>query len=202
MIKETVLGIYALATMALPVPTPGILLSEKTLDLTQRNPSAYINEIFSDNILLSLHYLKGDIGDPQIDWTKVRESFGVSFVLEPGATFAFHGSAVLPEFENPTLTMNTFYMGNEGYKAFAGLYGNGVCHLATLINQAAAEAGLEVVAKVNHDFAPVPLMPREYGTSIRTFDKNQNLYLRNDFDYPVTFEFQADKEIIALKIIK
>ncbi|NIO20081.1 MAG: hypothetical protein GTN76_04890, partial [Candidatus Aenigmarchaeota archaeon] len=93
--------------------------------------------------LLSLHYLKGDVELP-VNWGEVREPFVVSFTLQPGEIFAFHDN-VLDEYVNPKVTMNSEFMTDEGYKSVWGLGGNGICHLASLMNWVAVEAGLEVV---------------------------------------------------------
>lgn len=191
----------------IPVIHQEMVLAEHQLDLTNRLPNPYGNQGFADNILLALHYLKGDVELP-VDWEKIREPFEVSFTLQPGETFAFHGN-VLPEFADPAVTMNSRFFIEEGYKSIAGLGGNGVCHLASLINWVASEVyppaggpGLEVVAKANHNFAPVPGVPREYGTSIRSQSPTQNLYIKNTFDYPVTFEFAIDAQTVVLKILR
>jgi len=96
--------------------------------------------------------------------------------------------------------MNSKFYIEEGYKAIGGLGGNGVCHLASLINWVGSEAGLEVIALASHSFAPVLGVPKKYGTSIRSQSKNQNLYIRNNFDYPVAFVFSTDDEEVSLKI--
>lgn len=192
-------------------------LAQERLNLTDRVPNEYGSKVFADNILLALHYLKGDVGDlviggklvnsGSINWEKVNEPFEVDFTLNPGEVFAFH-SVLLPDFQKETVkTMNSRFYMEDGYKAIGGLGGNGVCHLASLINWVAVEAGLEVISRVNHNFAPVTGVPRENGTSIRyspdnSNSPNQNLYIKNNFNYPVTFEFQADKNDVALRIVK
>lgn len=157
------------------------ILAQHELDLTNRMPEEYGNEVFAYNILLALEYLGTD-----------------NFVLQPGEVFAFHPNT-LPE-SVPSATMNSYFFMEEGYKSLAGLGGNGVCHLASLINWAASEAGLEVTAKANHSFAPVPGVPKEFGTSIRSQSPNQNLYIKNGFEVPVVFEFKADSQEVVLKI--
>lgn len=190
---------------AIPVaPAPirqEVVLAQQALDLTTREPGAFANEVFSDNILLALHYLKGDIGSLPLDWEEIRQSFAVSFVLEPGETFAFHDN-VLPEFPPPAMTFNSRFFIEEGYRSVGGLGGNGVCHLASQINWVASGAGLEVTARASHDFAPVPGVPKENGTSIRSQQASQNLYIKNDFDFPVIFIFEVDSQIINLKILQ
>jgi len=217
MIKQTVSVLATLASLVLsPLSQVGLpqsaetflsplveinqsVLAEKELDLTTRAKSEYVNRIFVDNILLSLRYLAGEEKKAKPDWEGVYQPFAVSFILEPGETFAFH-QTTYSEFDEPQITMNSKYSVREGYKVLAGLAGNGVCHLASLMNWAAQEAGLEVVAKVRHDFAPIPEVPRENGTSIRCLDKNQNLYIKNTFDKTVVFTFQTDSKEMNLKI--
>lgn len=179
-------------------------LAVQTLDLTKRLPDEYGASVFADNILLSLRYLKGDISQirqmGQINWNEARQPFTVEFILKPGEVFAFH-DVVLPQFK-PTVTMKTKFFIDEGYKELGGLGGNGVCHLASLINWAAKDAKLEVTALVNHDFYPVPGVPREYGVSIFSTDSRQNLYIKNNKDFPVLFEFFVNSRMVNLSLLK
>ena len=194
------------------------VLAEHELDLTNRLPNEYGNQIFADNILLTIHFLKGDVESLRLtsnksswanfDWEKIRQPFEASLTLESGEVFAYHDT-ILPEFSQLTLkTTNAHYTLREGYKPLSGLPGNGVCHLASLINWVARDAGLEVTAKVNHDFYPVPGVPRENGTSIRWGpngeynSRNQNLYVKNNFEVPITFNFKAELNSVLLVIQK
>jgi len=186
------------------------VLAKKDMYLTDRLPNEGGSQIFADNIVLSLHYLKGDVdslkttpaivNETSLDWQKVRAPFEVSFKLDKGEVFAFHNQT-LPEYEGKikVSTNSKFYM-QEGYKSLAGLGGNGVCHVASLINWVAKDAGLNVVAKVNHDFWPVPNIPREYGTSIFSTMAEQNLYIENTKDNPVEFDFKIKSDRITLSI--
>ncbi len=175
------------------------ILAEHDLDLTNRLPGEYGNQVFTDNILLSLHYLKGDVERP-LDWDKIREPFEVSFTLQPGEVFAFHGNSLVGL--HPVITMNSRFFMEEGYRSLAGLGGNGVCHLASLINWTAYEAGLEVFAPVGHDFFPISGIPKEFGVSIKSQDPRQNLYIRNNKDISLVFEFRINDQSINLKIIE
>ena len=165
------------------------LLAEKSLDLNTRARGEQVNEVFSYNILLAV------------------EKFDYGFTLEPGEVFAFH-EQIRPEFKKePLKTGFTGYEASEGYKTILGLPGNGVCHLASLMNWTASDAGLEILALVNHNFAPVPEVPAEYGTSIYYMpdgsrnSANQNLYIKNTFDYPVQFVFSTHDRELNLRII-
>jgi len=218
--KEQILALAALiSTLVLPTshaaapllsPIPEHLLVfnikekvlvEHSLDLTIRDEDVNASQGFADNILLALHYLKGDVENPKINWHLARQPFEVSFVLQPDEIFAFHAN-VLPEFTSTVATMNSEFFTYEGYRSVWGLGGNGVCHLASLMNWIATEAGLEVVTPNGHNFAPIPGVPREYGTSIRSQSPNQNLYIENNLKYPMKFVFDADSEAVRLKIIK
>lgn len=202
MIKEQIIGLIALvSTVLTPLnqkageilsPLPAVqeeILAEHDLNLETRAKGPYVNEVFKFNIL---HAVK---------------LFDYSFTLRSGEIFAFHEN-VLPEFADLSLKTGwTKYTAKEGYKTVLGLPGNGVCHLASLMNWVSSEAGLEVIARVNHNFAPVPEVPKEYGTSIRYMGdgsrntKNQNLYIKNNFDFPVEFVFETDNRGVNLKIL-
>lgn len=200
----------ALSFFTVKPPVKIQVLAQKELDLKTRLPDPYGALVFEDNILLALHYLKNDVRNFQseekplnssnINWEKVREPFEVSFTLEPGQVFAFHGGS-LPEFEkNITTTMNSRFFIDEGYKSYAGLGGNGVCHLASLIDWAATDADLEVTAKVNHDFFPVPGVPSKYGVSILSQSDLQNLYVKNTRSSKVKFIFKIEGDHITLSL--
>ena len=165
------------------------VLSSEKLDLSKRYPVASVSEGFKENILIALGYLS--FQDDVLE-------------LKNGEVFAFHKKGILPEFdESKIVSQESDFTTNTGYKVVAGLGGNGVCHLASLINKAASKAGLEVTAPVNHNFAVIEGIEREYGTSISTRNspERQNLYVRNNFDYPVRFEFVLNDDILVLSII-
>lgn len=195
------------------------ILSSESLDLSTRYPDAWVNEVFSDNILLNLHYLKDDVENlkdekGKIDWEKVRAPFDFSMRLEPGQTFAYHRN-LLPEFKDKNVIVGkSRFWYDEGYKSDGYLVGDGICHLASLFNWVAqdarlpdGQAGLLVKSMVNHDFLPVPEIPREYGTSIlyapdgSRNSANQNLYITNNFDFPVEFEISVDGRWVEIKIV-
>lgn len=176
-------------------------LSSHTLDLKIRSPFPSVNEGFSDNILLSLHYLNGEkftVG--KVNWEEIRKPFKTSFILNPDQVFAFHG-LTLPQYQNPAVTLNSNFSMKDGYKFVAGLPGSGVCHLATLMTWVSKEAGLEVTALANHDFAPVVGVNREFGTSIKSNSATQNLYIKNTSGVPLIFEFMASEESVVFSIL-
>jgi len=177
-------------------------LASQTLDLNTRSPFPSVNEGFSDNILLSLHYLNGEkFSAGKVNWEEIRKPLKISFVLNPDEVFAFHDTN-LPQYQNPSVTMNSKFSMKDGYKFVAGLPGSGVCHLATLMTWVGKEAGLEVTALVNHDFAPVKGVERQYGTSIKSFSATQNLYIKNTTGVPLVFEFMASEDSVVFSILK
>lgn len=187
----------AIESLRVPQNQPKILARQK-LDLTILGYGQAATDILADNIRLNLHYFKGDTKEAK----NLREPFTFSFTLEPGEVFAYHDQ-VLAEFKDATIKTQPSHFSNaEGYKTLT-LPGSGVCYLASLINWAAADAGLKVVALANHDFETIPGVPRKYGTAIY-FDgatetsRRQNLYVVNNLEKPVTFNFEVtEKEVVV-----
>lgn len=187
----------AIESLRVPQNQPKIMARQK-LDLTILGYGRAATDILADNIRLNLHYFKGDAKEVK----NLREPFTFSFTLEPGEVFAYHDQ-VLAEFKDATIKTQPSHFSNaEGYKTLT-LPGSGVCYLASLINWAASDAGLKVVALANHDFETIPGVPRKYGTAIY-FDgatetsRRQNLYVVNTFEKPVTFNFEVtEKEVVV-----
>jgi len=184
-------------------------LSERVISLGNRQIDPFVNEVFKDNILLNLAYLRGTVSKKEnINWDEVRRPFVFKSSLQPGQTFAFHDE-ILPEFRGSIVsTSNAHFSSNEGFKSFRNLPGNGVCHLASLIYWAAKDAGLDAHAPTNHDFAIINEVPGEYGVSIYSGKDNsgqrQNLYVRNNFSRPIEITFSYDgadlRVVVSLKI--
>ncbi|HKC05172.1 MAG TPA: VanW family protein, partial [Patescibacteria group bacterium] len=80
--------------------------------------------------------------------------------------------------------------------------GDGVCHLASLISWAAKDAGLDVYVPARHDFAKINDVPKEYGVSINSNKPYGNLYITNNFDKPVTFNFNYDGTNLTVSVSK
>jgi len=148
-----------------------VALASHSFSLENRYGNSFVNNVFKENILLTVKYL------------------GTDFTLQPGETFAFDDN-VLPEYTSRvTKTTGAHFTYSEGYKSDGLLTGDGVCHLASLIYWAATDAGLTAVAPRNHDFAKINEVPKEYGVAILSTDPNQNLYITNSLDKPITFAF-------------
>jgi len=183
------------------------LLAEHQMSLEDRYDNKAVNDVFKDNILLTLSYLSGRVHNAsQINWNQVRSSSRYDLVLQPGEVFAFHGD-VLPQYKGRTITTTHANFGpSQGFKTDGFLYGDGVCHLASLITWAARDAGLTVVAPTRHDFAVIPEIPKIYGTSIVTTAgpslaaETQNLYVENTTDKPVTIVFRNENNSLSVSI--
>lgn len=193
---------------ATSLPATQIELASDTMPLNDRYPVASVNQVFKDNILLDLAYLKGDVKDPKnIDWQKIEQPTELKFTLKPGQTFAFH-DGVLPEYANPAVVGTSHFGPQDGYKSDGYLYGDGVCHLASLFNWAAQDAGLKVDAPTNHNFMPIPDIAKQYGTAIYYMpgetgvNAKENLYITNIKDKDVTFDVTYSSEAVNVSIVE
>jgi len=192
---------------SLDVISPSRELSRHEMPLNDRYPEPTVNQVFADNILLNLHYLAGSVKNAsEIDWEKIRRPFTYEMVLQPGDVFAYHDS-VLPQYQRKIVqTTNSHFNAQDGYLSSGYLYGDGVCHLASLINWAARDAGLSVTAPVNHDFRDIPDVPREYGTAIYympgdpAISQQQNLYVENTKSVPVAIVFESDGNKVTITV--
>lgn len=201
--------------LSIQVNIPGINFVEpkplalKEISLENRYNDLYVNSIFKDNILLNIAYMRGEVTkSSDIVWEEVRKPFQYKFALESGKTFAFHED-VLPEYyDSVTVTTKAHFNFLEGFKFSGYVFGDGVCHLASLMYLVAKEAGLDAYAATNHDFAKIPEIPKEYGVSIYSMpgqrDQNarQNLYITNNKKEPVVFEFEYNGKNLKLSITK
>lgn len=189
------------------------VLASYSLDLSSRYPVTSVSDGFKENILIALGYLSSIggsseqpvIGDiiPQGDTLQAQRNFALS--LKPGEVFAFHKKGILPQFnESKIISQESDFTTNYGYKVVAGLGGNGVCHLASLMNLVALKAGLEVVAPTNHNFDRIPGIDKEYGVSISTRNspERQNLYIKNNFEFPMFFRFELRENNLVFSIVK
>jgi hypothetical protein len=183
------------------------LLAKHQMSLETRYANKTINDVFKDNILLTLAYMSGKVHNAsEVNWDKVRESSRYEVVLQPGEVFAYHDD-VLAEYKDKNIvTTRSRFGAQQGFRSSGYLYGDGVCHLASLITWTARDAGLKVVAPTNHDFANIPEVPKEHGTSIVTTGtpslnaQRQNLYVENTLEEPVriVFEYANGDMIVAV----
>lgn len=214
-LPELVVSLYALLAVQTqpgqvqaftPSPNSPALqtLASKEYSLANRYKVDSVNQVFADNILLTLSYLSGQttIGDT-INWDRVRQPSEYYFMLKPGESFAFHDQLLEQYKDSVVKTTNAHFILDEGFKSDGWLVGDGVCHLASFLHVVALEAGLEVTAPTRHDFAAIPEVPKEFGTSIYympndvQLSSKQNLYIKNTTNKPVAFVFtyHADKQL-------
>lgn len=189
-----------------PVMNPISTLGQAQFSLLDRYGNTYVSNVFAENILLTLYYMRGNTITATPDWNEVKKPFSYSFTLNPGQVFAFHQDS-LPQFAaNVVKTTNAHFGSQEGFVSDGYLVADGVCHLASLINEAGQNAGLTVVAPTNHNFAVIPEVDKKYGTAIyympgeKGTNEEQNLYVQNNKDKPVTFTFDYDGTELKIRV--
>lgn len=185
----------------IPVPSERVI-SQKEMPLDNRYPVKSVSDIFKDNILLNLAYMNGTVTKAaDIKWEEITKPFVYEFKLEPNKTFAFHSDVEAKFKDSLVKTTNAHFNATEGFKSDGYLFGDGVCHLASIINWVAKDAGLSVEAPTNHNFANIPDVPKEYGVSIYnnpgSYGSNQlqNLYITNNKPKPITFKFEYKQSL-------
>ncbi|MDO8486792.1 MAG: VanW family protein [Candidatus Curtissbacteria bacterium] len=198
-------------TITSPIPPlqKSEVLAEHQFSLENRYNNPYVNGVFKDNILLNVAYLAGEITSPgQINWSDIGKPFEYKFTLEPGKTFAYHDD-VLTKYEGKvTKTTGAHFNAQEGFKSDGYLVGDGVCHLASLIYWAAKDAGLDAEALVNHNFAKINEVPKEFGVSIYSLpgakeaNAQQNLYITNNRQKPVKFVFDYKNNNLKVSVVE
>lgn len=177
--------------------------------LSNRYGNSFVNDVFKNNILLNLAYLDGKVTKAtDIKWDEVTKPFEYELQLEPNKTFAFHSDVKDTYKDSLVKTTNAHFNSREGFKTDGYLFGDGVCHLASLINWVAKDAGLNVEAPTSHDFAQIPDIPKEYGVSIynnpgsSASNALQNLYITNNKGKPVTFKFEYKNDKLKVSAIE
>lgn len=184
-------------------------IASRSMSLNTRYGYELPENVYKDNILLNLAYINRTVKSKNdINWEQLRKPFSMEFSLEPGQRFAYH-DLIDPQYkDNVAVTTHTNFGAGDGYKYEGGLYGMGVCHLASLINWAALDAGLESVAPTNHDFYSIPEIPKQYGVAIynspdaTSVSEKQNLYIKNTLDSTVTFKFDFDGTNLKVSVLK
>lgn len=184
-------------------------LASREISLDNRYDDPFVNGVFKDNILLNLAYLRGTIHSKQdINWDEVTKPFIYEFKLDPSKTFAYHED-VLEKYQGSLeKTTNAHFNFQEGFKTDGYLFGDGVCHLASLIYWAAKDANLETEAPTNHDFMKIPEIPKEYGVSIyanpnsKGSNTRQNLYITNNKGKEVTFKFEYKDDKVKVSVLE
>lgn len=185
------------------------LLASEKISLEKRYEDQFVNDVFKDNILLNMAYLRGTITKKEdINWKDIDSPFSYKFVLHSGQSFAFHKD-VFPKYkESLVKTTNANFNFDDGFKFSGYLVGDGVCHLASLMYLVAKNAGLDAFAPTNHNFAQIPEISSEYGVSIykmpgsTSANSLQNLYITNSKENSVIFEFEYSNKELKLSIFE
>lgn len=182
------------AKLAIPANEP-VELASRTFSLSNRYGNTFVNDVFKDNILLTLKYMEGEVeAKDQINWEEIEKPFHYEFRLNPGEGFAFH-DILLPKYAQKVVkTTNARFNYTDGFKSDGFLVGDGVCHLASFIYWVAKDAGLEAYAPSDHSIAKIPDVPDEYGVGIYVrADTGEgpysNLYIVNTKEKPIVFTF-------------
>lgn len=206
---NTILGLAASVAIIFgkPAVSSNRVLSQVSYSLADRYADTYVNNVFSDNILLTLAYMGGEVKDGQdVNWDKVKSMDTVSLFIKPGQTFAFHDAVMGKYAGKVASTTNAHFNSYEGFKSDGWLVGDGVCHLASFMYAASKEAGLQSEAPTRHDFATIPEVPKELGVSIYYSPDNpststlQNLYITNNREKTVAFVFNKEKNDLNIKV--
>lgn len=181
------------------------VLSSVHYSLADRYSNSFVNDVFSDNILLTLAYMEGKVKEGQaVAWNKVKAPGIYKLVLKPGQTFAFHNEVFDKYKGKVAATTNAHFSSREGFKSDGYLIGDGVCHLASFMNVVAKEAGLNVEAPMPHDFATIADVARKDGVAIfyrpddAATSQLQNLYITNN--KPKTIAFVFNHKLNSLQI--
>ncbi len=204
---NTFLPSIALTAMLAIAPAQPHQLASHQISLENRYPVESVSQVFKKNILLNMAYLNGKTTKGErVDWEEVEKPFQYQFVLDPGQTFAFHDGVLTKYKGKVTKTTNAHFSSTEGFISDGYLIGDGVCHLASLMKWVAVDAGLEVEAPHNHDFAAIPEIDKKYGVGIFNQTGNDqdpgeaNLYITNNKEHPITFTFDYKDNNLSLKV--
>jgi hypothetical protein len=178
-----------------------VVLATHSFSLEDRYSNTFVNDVFKDNILLTLAYMDGSVKNKaDISWSKIESPFNYEFTLQPGQEFAFHDSTLPDYSKNVVKTTDAHFTWDEGFKNDGDLTGDGVCHLASLIYWTAKDAGLTAYAPSNHDFAKINDVPKEYGVAIMSPSPLGNLYIIDSLSKPVNFVFNYDGINLSVSI--
>lgn len=202
MLYELILSLHLALAQPLGLGGSPTVLAEHRISLENRHETESVNQVFKDNILLTLSYLDSRVKDKsEINWDSIGQPLRTGFTLKPGEKFAFHDKTLADYSKNLVQTTNAHFIGQEGFKSDGYLIGDGVCHLASLLYWVAEDAGLTAYSPSNHDFAPINEVPKEYGVGILSPNPLGNLYIVNTLDRPVTFSFDWDGENLTITAI-
>ena len=185
------------------------VLASHEMSLNNRYDNEFVNRVFKDNILLNLAYMEGRLKvEEGVNWDEVKKGSRFEFRLKPNQTFAYHDDVLEKYKATLVKTTNAHFNAQEGFKTDGYLFGDGVCHLASLIYMAAKQANLDAEAPTNHDFMKIPDIPKQYGVSIysnpysKGSNTRQNLYITNNKEKPISFKFEYDGEQVRVSVVE
>lgn len=211
MFPSIFIGVSIISNLLIATPSakPEVhALGSREFSLENRYPDKWVSDVFKDNILLNLAYMRGAVKSSNVNWDEVRKPFNYKFSLKKDQIFAFHED-VLPQFQGKVVkTTEAHFNSYEGFKSDGWLIGDGVCHLASIINWAARDAGLEVLSPTNHDFMPIPEIPKEYGVAIYDVpgqgysNEAQNLYVKNNKDKAISINFDYNGKELKVSVFE
>lgn len=207
--KVSAAAIVTMGTQLNPIPFQGNIVTSHEISLEDRYPVKSVSDVFKDNILLNLAYMRGAVQtNNKITWDEVTRPFHYEFKLNPNETFAYHDD-ILPEYKDSLVkTTQAHFNAQEGFKTDGYLYGDGICHLASLIYWVAKDAGLDANAPTNHNFMNIPEISKEFGVSIYSnpYSKGssvrQNLYVTNNTQKSLTFHFDYNQDKLKVSVLK
>lgn len=208
LVKISTAAIVTFGSITTPLTSEHVVSSHE-ISLDNRYPVKSVSEIMKDNILLNIAYMDGRVKQKSdINWDEIKKPLQYEFRLEPNQTFVYHDD-VLSEFKDSLIkTTNAHFNAQEGFKTDGYLFGDGVCHLASLMYWVAKDAGLDALAPTNHDFMNIPEISREYGVSIfsNPYAKGsyaqQNLYVTNNKNKAITFKFEYSDDKLKVSVVE
>jgi len=217
MITDTLVKISTAAILTFnQMATPLVPAQEQVLASHEMSLDRRYYPVQKENILLNLAYMDGRVkathpafgGKTDINWDEIQKPFKYEFKLDPNKTFAYHDD-ILPEYKDSLArTTQAHFNFSEGFKTAGYMFGDGVCHLASLIYWVALDAGLKAEAPRNHDFMPIPEIEKKYGVSIYSSgsadgsNTQQNLYITNSKSKVITFKFDYNGDKLKVSILQ
>lgn len=136
--------------------------------------------------------LEGRTGSQRINARKAADALNGK-VIGPGAEFSFNKVVKSWSFDQGFLKAPVSYDGE-----LVRAYGGGVCQASTTLYNAALLAGLPIVERHSHVFAPHYVPPgRDAAVAQQTVD----LRFRNPYPWPVRIRSSADHDRLDIRLI-
>lgn len=114
-------------------------------------------------------------------------------VIQPGETFSFNGRVGTSSRDAGYLRAPVSYNG-----VLVDSWGGGVCQVSTTLYNAALLAGLDIVERNRHRFAPGYVQPgRDAAVAFSSID----LKFRNPYDHPLRIEGSIHGDMLTVSIV-